>query len=110
MESSAVEFVVVVVAAIFQHFAATTLLAFELRAGRYHLRRCLAFEAVIQPRSEKHRFSFNETKILNDHYRLNQVIFGTNSLKSLGPRIWNSLPEKLKSANSLNIFKSLTTQ
>ena len=31
------------------------------------------------------------------HYRPNQVIFGTNSLKSLGPQIWNCLPEELKS-------------
>ena len=44
------------------------------------------------------------------HYRPNQVTFGTNSLKSLGPRIWNCLPEELKSVNSLNIFKSLITQ
>ena len=44
------------------------------------------------------------------HYRANQVTFGTNSLKSLGPRIWNCLPEELKSVNSLNIFKSLITQ
>ena len=29
------------------------------------------------------------------HYRPNQVTFGTNSLKSLGPRIWNCLPEDL---------------
>ena len=29
------------------------------------------------------------------HYRPNQVTFGTNSLKSLGPRIWNYLPEEL---------------
>ena len=40
------------------------------------------------------------------HYRPNQVTFGTSSLKSLGPRIWNCLPEDLQSANSLNIFKS----
>ena len=32
--------------------------------------------------------------------------FGTSSLKSLGPQIWNCLPEDLKSANSSNIFKS----
>ena len=44
------------------------------------------------------------------HYRPNQVTFGTNSLKSLGPRIWNCLPEELKSVNSLNIFKGLITQ
>ena len=44
------------------------------------------------------------------HYRPNQVTFGTNSFKSLGPRIWNCLPEELKSANSLNIFNSLITQ
>ena len=35
------------------------------------------------------------------HHRPNQVTFGTNSLKSIGPQIWNCLPEELISANSL---------
>ena len=34
----------------------------------------------------------------------------TNSLKFLGPNIWNCLQEELKSANSLNIFKNLITE
>ena len=45
------------------------------------------------------------------HYRPNQVTFGTNSLRFLGPQIWNCLPEELKSADdNLNTFKSLITQ
>ena len=38
------------------------------------------------------------------------VAFGTSSLKSLGPKIWNCLLEELNSANNLNIFKNLLTQ
>ena len=33
--------------------------------------------------------------------------YGSNSLRSLGPNIWNSLPEDFKSAQSLKIFKKL---
>ena len=32
------------------------------------------------------------------HYRPNQVNFGSNSLRSLGPQIWVGLPKKIKSA------------
>ena len=44
------------------------------------------------------------------HYGPNQVTFGTNSLRFLGPQIWNCLPEGLKSADDLNTFKSLITK
>ena len=35
------------------------------------------------------------------HYRPNQVTFGSNSLRSLGPQIWNGLPKEIKSAENL---------
>ena len=41
------------------------------------------------------------------HYRPNQVTFGSNSLRSLGPQIWNGLPNEIKSAENLNSFKHL---
>ena len=41
------------------------------------------------------------------HYRPNQVTFGTNSLRSVGPQIWNGLPNDMKSIENLNIFKTL---
>ena len=41
------------------------------------------------------------------HYRPNQVTFGSKSLQSLGPRIWNDLPKEIKEANNLNTFKKL---
>ena len=44
------------------------------------------------------------------HYRPNQVTFGTHSLKSLGPQIWNCLPNELKSADDFNSFKNLIAQ
>ena len=39
------------------------------------------------------------------HYRPNQTTFGSNSLRSLGPQVWNSLPEDIKSAENLVKFK-----
>ncbi len=44
------------------------------------------------------------------HYRPNQVTFGSNSLRSLGPKIWNSLSNETKSAESLTIFKQIMKQ
>ena len=41
------------------------------------------------------------------HYRLNQKTFGSNSLRSLGPQIWNRLPDDIKSAENLVQFKRL---
>ena len=41
------------------------------------------------------------------HYRPNQVAFGSNSLRSLGPQIWNGLPNEIKSAENLNSFKNM---
>ena len=38
------------------------------------------------------------------HYRPNLVTFGSNSLRSLGPQVWNGLPNDMKSAEDLNIF------
>ena len=39
------------------------------------------------------------------HVRPNQVTFGSNSLESVGPQIWNGLPNKMKSAENLKNFK-----
>ena len=41
------------------------------------------------------------------HY---QATFGTKSLRVLGPKLWNTLPENIKSADSLPIFKRLIKQ
>ena len=37
--------------------------------------------------------------------RTNQVTFGTNSLKSYGPKIWTALPFSNKTAENLKVFK-----
>ena len=36
---------------------------------------------------------------------INQVTYGKNSLRALGPKIWNCLPESIKSSQTLNVFK-----
>ena len=45
-----------------------------------------------------------------NHFRPNQVTFGSKSLKAMGPQIWNCLPNELKSAENLNSFKGLIKQ
>ena len=39
--------------------------------------------------------------------RTNTNTYGTKSLRSLGPQIWNSLPEPIKAETSLAHFRSL---
>ena len=39
--------------------------------------------------------------------KANQITFGTNSLKSLGPKIWNSLPGHIKSSENQEHFKKV---
>ena len=41
------------------------------------------------------------------HYIPNEVTFGSNSLRSLGPQICNGLPNEMKSAENLNSFKNM---
>ena len=35
------------------------------------------------------------------------ITYGRNSLRNLGPQVWNKLPEEIKSAPSLSIFNNL---
>ena len=37
----------------------------------------------------------------------NQVTFGSNSLRAMGPKIWNCLPNELKPAENLNSVKNM---
>ena len=39
--------------------------------------------------------------------QINQTTFGTKSLRSLGPQIWNSLPSHIKCSQSLESFKNI---
>ena len=38
---------------------------------------------------------------------VNQVNYGTKSLRSFGPKIWNSPPHQVKSAENLETFKKI---
>ena len=42
------------------------------------------------------------------HVRPNQTTFGFKSLMSIGPQIWNNLPNELKSAENLKYFRRLS--
>ena len=37
--------------------------------------------------------------------KVNQVRFGNKSIRSFGPKIWNSLPSLIKSCENLETFK-----
>ena len=40
------------------------------------------------------------------HVKPNQTTFGSNSLMSIGPQVWNDLPNELKSTVNLKNFKN----
>ena len=62
------------------------------------------FKSVCDPnRSSRNPYDLH-------HHRPNQVTFGKHSLRSLGPKVWNSLPNKIKSSETVNIFKRLIKQ
>ncbi len=44
------------------------------------------------------------------HVRPNQTTFGSKSLMSIGPQVWNGLPNEMKSAENLKSFKALIKQ
>ena len=58
------------------------------------------FQKPISRTSKRLRHNICSAK----HYQVN---FGTKSLRVLGPQIWNKLPENIKSADILQIFKRL---
>ena len=37
--------------------------------------------------------------------KINQALFGTRSIRKIGPEIWNKLPENIKNSTSLHQFK-----
>ena len=55
----------------------------------------------------KNRPVRNQYKLNLEIPRVNQVRFGRNSLRYLAPKIWNSLPHDIKSAENLKSFKEL---
>ena len=42
-----------------------------------------------------------------EHYRPNQVTFGSNRLRSLGPQIWNGPPKDMKSAENVTVVNDI---
>ena len=57
---------------------------------------------------ETTRSARNPHKLI--HHRPNQVTFGSKSLISLGPQIWNALPKVVKLAENIQIFKRMIKQ
>ena len=61
-------------------------------------------QSILTSRTSKHP-SWNHNNL--NHFRPNQVTFGSKSLKAMGPQILNYLPSELKSADNLNGFKQM---
>ena len=69
----------------------------------------------INPSFMKEIFELKKTtRLVREKYKLNlispkynQVTFGSKSLKTFGPKIWNSLPYHIKSSKNLETFKSV---
>ena len=56
----------------------------------------------------------NTGRLTREKYKLNleipkpnQAVFGTRSLRSYGPKIWNALPYHIKTSDKLNSFKAI---
>ena len=67
----------------------------------------LQFHAFIRDYFEKNEISASKKYHLKTHIR-NSVNFSENSLRSLAPRVWNSLPKKLKTKTSYVKLKKET--
>ena len=65
----------------------------------HHYLTCSCGEKWVSPDEEKQFVIVKE--------KINQTTFGSRSIKFEGARLWNHLPEKIKSADNLNIFKNL---
>ena len=56
----------------------------------------------------------NTNRVTREKYKLNleiskpnQATFGTKSIQSYSPKIWNALPYHIKTSDNLNSFKSI---
>ena len=58
---------------------------------------------------ETNRNVHNKNKLNLDIPVVNQVTYDTKNLRNFGPKIWNSLPHRVKSAKNLGAFKKLLT-
>ena len=56
---------------------------------------------------ETNRNVRNKYKLNLNIYVVNQVNYGTKSLRSFGPKIWNPLPHHVKSVENLETFKKI---
>ena len=56
---------------------------------------------IFRKRANRHSNRLNNIEVPT----VNQVTYGKNSLRALGPRIWNSLPNHIKSSETLLIKK-----
>ena len=95
----------------------TTISTMEVNRMRYLGLAIEIYKTInnLNPSFMKNIFKIREiNRPIRKQYKLNlliqnhnQVSFGEKSLRILGPRIWNSLPFHIKSAENLNQFKKL---
>ena len=65
----------------------------------------------LNPSFMKEIFTLNTTRDVSRNKLLvkTQITkkYGTNTLRSLGPKIWNNLPTEIKNSENLSTFKTL---
>ena len=62
------------------------------------LKEIFYFKESNRPVREKYKLNL-------EIHKINQVRFGTKSLRGLGPKIWNTLPYHIKTSENIDIFK-----
>ena len=95
---------------------ASSLVSMEVRSMRYL---CIEIYKTFNDRNpgyikdifQVHQSAYSSRRPYNIKVsRVNQTTFGTKSIRYEGAKIWNHLPSSLKSAETLEMFKSLIWQ
>ena len=66
-----------------------------------------SFMKEIFEKRDENRVTRDRNKLNLNIHRRNQVTLGAKSLKFYGPKIWNTLPVNIKTAENPNAFKNL---
>ena len=79
-------------------------LALEVFKTLNNLNPCYMKDIFHRTNNDSHR----QNNLLVHHH--NKTKYGDKSLRILGPRIWNSLPEKMKSVKNVETFRKLINE
>ena len=61
----------------------------------------------LESNKESNRLVWEKYKLNLQIPKINQVRFGTKSLRGIGPKIWNTLSYHIKTSENIDIFKKI---